>query len=684
MFPQQLQKEDYRFILLKPKSKIPFENDWQNTNNYRYDDNKLIQHINNGGNYGVVGGFGQLRILDIDDKELAEQIKQQLNTFTVRTGTGGLHFYLISSYENNHVLIQKKGELRAKAYQVVGASSTHPNGNKYTIEVNEEIEHLSRDDIFKLIKQYMRKEITNTKEDIQRDDTRSAKEYRKVISLIKKEWTKKKIFDEMNMFAKWSSAPQQYRELTYNKALDWIDKQGLIKKQKLDEEFNFDEASDSFRRLNQAKVFVKKQPLFYDKAGMWWIWNFEKFCYATSDDVDILNGITKNMSIDTTNSKIKNEMLSALKQIGRNCTPKAPGKSWVQYKDKIVDVKTGEEFESTPGYFITNPIPWSIGESEDTPTMDKLFKEWVVLEGIQDDSYVNTLYEHIAYSTLQDQFLQRLFAYTGSGSNGKGCFLKLVKRFLGEDNIGTTELKLLATKQFESSALYKKQAVFMTEVDAYDMQNTNLLKKLTGEDDIRYEFKGKTPFKEKSGTTSFIASNSLPVTPDKSIAFYRRWSIVDFPHTFDVGKDIIGDIPDIEFMNLSKKCVRICKELYEKPKITNEGSVDARMKRYEERSNPLVKFIEEWCEEKPEAHTIFNQFFIKFNEFLKENRLRLMTKITVSRGLKSEGFQVKGRRTMAEDGSDIQTTCVFGVELGKDQKIGDGIQNTIVVGGKVV
>ena len=46
MFPQQLQKEDYRFILLKPKSKIPFENDWQNTNNYRYDDNKLIQHIN--------------------------------------------------------------------------------------------------------------------------------------------------------------------------------------------------------------------------------------------------------------------------------------------------------------------------------------------------------------------------------------------------------------------------------------------------------------------------------------------------------------------------------------------------------------------------------------------------------------------------------------------------------------
>lgn len=677
MISQQLKKEDFRLILLKPKSKIPFEIDWQNTNNYRFDDVKLIKHIESGGNYGVVGGFGQLRILDIDDKELAIQIKTQLKTYTVRTGSGGLHFYFISSYDKNHVLVNGKGELRAKAYQVVGASCTHPNGNKYVVEVDDEIEHLSGDELFDIIKPYMKSEITNTTITTEKDDSRSAKEYRNVISLIKKDYSKEKVFGEMNMFAKWSSAPPQYKELTYNKAQDWVDKLEVKKKQKADDEFKFDEASDNFRRLNQAKSFTIKQPLFYDKAGMWWVWNFEKFCYVKSDDVDILNGISKNMNLDTTNGKIKTEIINALKQIGRMNIPENPKKNWVQFKDKIIDVKTGEEFESTPNYFITNPIPFSIGESEDTPTMDKLFRDWVVMEDVQDESYIKTLYEHIAYSTLQDQFLQRLFAYTGSGSNGKGCFLKLVRKFLGEDNIGTTELKLLATKQFESSALYKKQAVFMTEVDAYDMQNTNLLKKLTGEDDIRYEFKGKTPFKEKSCTTAFIATNSLPVTPDKSIAFYRRWSIVDFPHIFEVGKDIVDEIPDIEFNNLAKKCIRICKELYIKLKITNEGSVEDRMKRYEARSNPLMRFIEERCEERPDDHTIFNVFYIEFCKYLKENRLRLMTKITLSRGLKNEGFQVKGRRTMADDGSDIQTTCVFGISLGKDVKIDEVTQNTI-------
>lgn len=675
MILQQLQKQGFRFCLIKPKSKEPFEKEWQKGRTD--DDVKLLQHLKNGGNYGVIGGYANLRILDIDNKELAIKVMEMIKTFTVRTCGGGFHFYFLSEYDKNHVFVNDVGELRANNYMVVGPNCYAIDKKKghegwYRIARDIPIIHISKEKLLLIIKTYMREEQPTTEiktNDKQRDTSRSGEEYRTVIKFIKKGLSKEEIFKRMNVFAKWSTAPPQYRELTFTKAQAWIDKQKIVKKKKLDDEFKFDVASDSFRRLNQAKSFVKKQPLFYDKAELWWVWNFEKFCYVKSDDVDILNGISRNMNLDTTNSKIKNEILNALKQIGRICIPKNPNKTWVQFKDKIVDVKTGEEFESTPEYFITNPIPWSIGESEDTPIMDSLFKEWVVMEDVQDDTYIKTLYEHIAYSTLQDQFLQRLFAYTGSGSNGKGVFLSVIEKFLGEDNVCTTELKLLATKQFESSALYKKQAVFMTEVDAYDMQNTNLLKKLTGEDKIRYEFKGKTPFKEASGITSFIATNALPVTPDKSIAFYRRWDIVDFPHTFKVGKDILGSIPDIEFNNLAKKSIRICEELYTNKKFNNEGTVEERIKRYEARSNPLMRFIEEKCEEKPEAHTIFNIFYVKFSEFLKENRLRLMTKIMVSRGLKQEGFQVKGRRTVTDDSSEIQTTCVFGISLGKDINI---------------
>ena len=76
-----------------------------------------------------------------------------------------------------------------------------------------------------------------------------------------------------------------------------------------------------------------------------------------------------------------------------------------------------------------------------------------------------------------------------------------------------------------------------------------------------------------------------------------------------------------------------------------------------------MRFVEEYCEETPEGHVVFNVFYVEFCKYLKDNRLRIMTKRSLSKVLRDEGFQVKGRRTTAEDGSDVQTTCIFCLKL---------------------
>jgi len=90
---------------------------------------------------------------------------------------------------------------------------------------------------------------------------------------------------------------------------------------------------------------------------MWWMWNFDKFCYEQVDETDLLNGICSALNMDTTNGKVRTEILNALKQRGRENIPKPAKLTWVQFKDKIVDVKTGETIDANPEYFITNPIP---------------------------------------------------------------------------------------------------------------------------------------------------------------------------------------------------------------------------------------------------------------------------------------------------------------------------------------
>jgi len=409
-----------------------------------------------------------------------------------------------------------------------------------------------------------------------------------------------------------------------------------------------DSPGQIFLRRFQAEQFCFTQPVYYDEAGIWWRWDKKELKWIRCDDVDILNLIFKTSHIDCIEAKPRIEILNALMQVSRQHKPKVPEKHWVQFKDKIVDIKNGTIFDASSEYFITNPIPWKLGDSMDTPEMDKLFKEWIVGEN-QDESYVKVLYEIMAYCACSEQFLQTIIALTGSGSNGKGTFLKLLTKFIGIDNTCSSNLKSLCRRNFETSALYKKLFCNIGEVDYDDLQNTATIKQLTGEDLIRYEFKGRTPFSEYSPTTLIVATNSLPRTPDKTIGFYRRWVIIDFPNQFKVAADILSRIPEIEYEHLALKISTILKELYSSGSFTNNQSFEEKAKRYEARSNPIQSFIEEYCEEVPGEITILREFVDALNEYLKRKHLRLITTHHVGKFLREEGWDVAKRHVTIEN-----------------------------------
>lgn len=275
-----------------------------------------------------------------------------------------------------------------------------------------------------------------------------------------------------------------------------------------------------------------------------------------------------------------------------------------------------------------------------TPTIDRLLCEWVTKNGYQDETWANTLLEVIAYSMLGTQPLHRLIALTGAGRNGKDSYLKIVRKFLGSYNIAATELRLLSNVHFESSQLYKKLVAIMSEVQEQDMKSTNMIKALSGESLIRYEFKGKDSFQDTSYTTCIIATNSLPTTNDRSAGFYDRWLTIDFPNKFEIRTGLIESIPEEEFENLAAKCIAKAKDLLETGKFTNEGNSEERAARYESRSNPVGHFITEFYDEDADAHTIFKEFYDELQPWLVKNNHRKLTTKATSRLLKELGWTV--------------------------------------------
>ncbi len=413
--------------------------------------------------------------------------------------------------------------------------------------------------------------------------------------------------------------------------------------------------------LDIARNFHKQQPFYYDKHRIWWLWNYVEKKWERVDEVDLMNAIDDNTQNPSTNSTIKYEILESLKRIGRRKKPKEAKKTWIQFKDLIYDLKTEETFAASPEFFITNPIPYSLGNSEDTPIMDKILKEWVYKKGFQDESYVKTLKEIMAYTMLTYMPLHRIFCLIGEGLNGKGTFLRLIETLVGEDNCCATEIEILCSNRFESNKLHKKLVCFIGEVDRGIFKKTKTIKSLTGEDTVRIEFKGKDGFDGKNYANPIIATNHLPETSDKTKGFYRRWSIVDFPNEFTEKKNILDDIPKEEYNNFCRQALTILKELLERGEFKNDGSIAEREDKYEKHSNHINEFVKMYCEDNEESYIEFNDFYEKYNEYLLSDGLGRKSKVEIGRALVLKGFTKKVKKIS----SGLYPTtkmCIYGIK----------------------
>lgn len=648
--PSQLCNMEFRFVKLKPKTKIPFEKDWQNTSNYLFDE---LQNYN--GNIGIIGGYGNLRIIDADNKEFAEELKNKIpKTFMVKTGSGGLHFYILSDYENNHVFKKEVGEFRGKNYQVVIPDSIHPNGKKYEVFDNSEIVFIDKDTITEILKPYLRPDIETvvTSETKERDTTRSGREMREVIKLIADGKTKQEVYKEMDVFSKWKTAHDKYKETTYNKSLIYVDtnKDKFVKKPlpliKVD------------NHIDNVSKFWEENPFFYDKSNLFWLWNDELKKYEMKDDVDMMILLDDRLGLEgqTVKSKLKNEYIEAFKRVGRTKVPVEAPNKWIQFKDKAFSIESKRFYKITPHYFFTNPIPYEIGGCSDTPTIDKLFEEWV-----GKDKMI-TLYQIVAYCCLTEYPIHLIFCLVGSGRNGKTTFDKLLNKFIGKENVCSTELDLLLTSRFETFKLYKKLVCSMGETNFGIISRTSMIKKLCGQDMIGFEYKNKPPFDDHNYAKIIICSNSLPTSEDTSEGFYRRWLIIDFPNTFPEGKDILKTVPEQEYNNLANKVVDILPDLLEKGLFENQGSIEDRRDRYIMASNPLSYFIKKACERSYDTFMRYSELYMAYRKFLHQQKKRKIGYREFNDVLAIEGLEIV-RTTKEVNGKYLNGKFIEGVNL---------------------
>ncbi|HUV72308.1 MAG TPA: phage/plasmid primase, P4 family [Clostridia bacterium] len=561
--PPQIQ--NWCFIKIMEGQKIPIEKDWQNTNNYSYEEFK--DYIKIGSNYAVVG-LKEKIIIDIDKKspEFEDGLKAAESlpeTFTVETANGGRHYYFYChDIEKGIRLRNEVGEVRAKGMYVVGPSSELIGGKRYTTIKYFPVATITKADIERVFAKWIggeTKEVVGATKKPS-DKTRSGQEWGIICKMIEKGLPKEEILKKMQMYAKWSEAPPQYRNHQYTKALKHIEQKKAEEIKKIEEKYDLKSLSFDIitkiaakKRSEATEALVKKileQEHIYttrdDEKSEMWI--YRNGIYVPQAKTYIKETCRKILG-EVYNVSLGNEVISKIEAgsyVEQDKFFENKNIEEIAIENGILNIITKELTGFTPEKTFFNKLPIEYNPNAECENIKKHFK--AVLKYEED---IPVIEEIFGYLLLREYKIEKAFMFVGTGRNGKSKTLELMKRFIGIDNCASIPLQHFENDQFAIGELFNKMANIAGDLDKKALKNTGDFKTLTGRDLISASRKFLTRVKFINYAKLIFACNELPTTYDLSHAFFARWVVLEFPYTF-VTQEEFDKIEDVEEKSKNK------------------------------------------------------------------------------------------------------------------------------------
>lgn len=287
-------------------------------------------------------------------------------------------------------------------------------------------------------------------------------------------------------------------------------------------------------------------------------------------------------------------------------------------------------------FFVVNSIPYDFlpDKEHKCPTIDRLFKEWLVPQERWNNptdidlGNIKNLYELIAYCMLMDYSGNKIFLLNGNGDNGKSTYMNLINTALENPGINNNinrngvamTLEKLDQDGFVDASLNYKIFAHITESEG-KYYNTAKLKDLSSNtpSGSRALYSDLTQFLNYAKI--IIDTNEIPKTKDDTDGWYRRLIFIDFPNKFEKNpkNTLIEDIPEAEFEALANICFNLLKDLNRREfKFTNEPSTPEKRVIYlQKATEPAILFIQEMCETGDTEEYIYpvSQFKKDFEEW---------------------------------------------------------------------
>ena len=300
-------------------------------------------------------------------------------------------------------------------------------------------------------------------------------------------------------------------------------------------------------------------------------------------------------------SKMTDDYIRGTNYIDKDLVGGQPEK--IVLKNGVYDMESDVLGPFDPEMYALQALPVNYDPNAKAEKINKF------LEEICPDRVI-ILKEIAAYCLLRSMPFHRFFILEGTGRNGKGSYINLLREFLGKENVSSVSLQHLDSNRFKPAELYGKLANLSNDIPAAVLKNTGMIKQLAAGDGVTVERKGRDPFQMENYAKLIFSANEVPMTRDNTDAFYRRAVTIKFMQKFDDGVNAIPNIweklaTQDELSGFFNECITHLKALMKRGKFHNEKTIEERKMEYVKLSNP-IQYFALTCIVKDLKSTVFN------------------------------------------------------------------------------
>lgn len=306
-------------------------------------------------------------------------------------------------------------------------------------------------------------------------------------------------------------------------------------------------------------------------------------------------------------------------------------KNIIVVKNGLLNIETGELREHTPDEIYTSKFNFNY---DPNAQLSEVFKNYLnsVFEGVE--YQIDIIQEFFGYCLCNHYKFAVFLLLLGEGGNGKGVLLNILKYFIGDQNASGLSLQdICSNDKFTLADLYQKKINVCGDISKAKIPNTDNLKKITGRDLIRAQFKYGQPFHFVNTAKIINACNEMPKITDETKGFFDRLIIIDFPNSF---RNTENEDVNLEEKILTKEsmsgiltwAIQGYQRLMKQGCFSHSKTLEEKMEQYTKKVDPLEFYIDNCITENQGGYVKTNDLYKDYVDFAKENDLKVFPEKT--------------------------------------------------------